>query len=159
MTAPPASHSDLTVDFGARTATDDSAAIGVDGSTYGTPSDINDPKAQALLKKLGVGYARIALTLADPANPASRVTCAAAGLRHHDRPRRLGADDGVGRRGAGRGNPRTLSPADAAAIVAHINGTGGATRAVSTGSSGTSRTRAARAPALTTRASMRCSPR
>ena len=51
----------------------------MDESTYGTPSDINDPKAQALLKKLGVGYARIALTLANPADPASRITCAANG--------------------------------------------------------------------------------
>ena len=48
----------------------------MDESTYGTPSDIHDPVAQALLKKLGVGYARIALTLADPAEPSSRITCA-----------------------------------------------------------------------------------
>jgi Glycosyl hydrolases family 39 len=79
VTATPASHSDVTVDFGAQTAADDPAAIGVDESTYGSPSDINDPDAQKLLKKLGVGYARIALTLANPADPASRVTCAAGG--------------------------------------------------------------------------------
>jgi hypothetical protein len=78
-TAPPVSRSDVTVNFGAPTATDDPAAIGVDESTYGTPSDIHDPAAQALLKKLGVGYARIALTLANPADPSSRITCEASG--------------------------------------------------------------------------------
>src|SRR6266567_4561363 len=52
---------DVTVNFATAMATDDAAAIGVDESTYGTPSDVEDPTAQKLLKKLGVGYARIAL--------------------------------------------------------------------------------------------------
>jgi hypothetical protein len=123
VTATPVSHSDVTVDFGVQTAADDSAAIGVDESTYGTPSDINDPKAQALLKKLGIGYSRIALTLANPADPASRLTCAADGCN-------TGIDpvgwvrmmEAVGETPI----PDTLNPSDAAAIVMHLNGTGGA---------------------------------
>jgi hypothetical protein len=126
VTATPVSHSDVTVDFGVQTAADDSAAIGVDESTYGTPSDINDPKAQALLKKLGIGYSRIALTLANPADPASRLTCAADGCN-------TGIDpvgwvrmmEAVGETPVAE-IPDTLSPADAAAIVMHLNGTGGA---------------------------------
>jgi hypothetical protein len=41
----------------------------------GTPSDVADRKAQHLLKVLGVGYARLWVPLADPANPDSRVIC------------------------------------------------------------------------------------
>jgi hypothetical protein len=115
--APPVSQSDVTVDFGARTATDDPAAIGVDESTYGTPSDVHDPAAQALLRKLGVGYARIALTLVDPADPSSRVICAASGCDTTVNPvtwvRMMDA--------AGEAPivqiPDSLSAADAAAIV------------------------------------------
>jgi hypothetical protein len=130
VTATRVSHSDVTVDFGAQTATDDSAAIGVDESTYGTPSDINDPKAQALLKKLGVGYARIALTLADPADPASRVTCAAGGCDTTIDPIAwVQMMESVGETPVAE-FPDTLSPADAAAIVTHINGKGGASRPV-----------------------------
>ena len=126
VTATPASHSDVTVDFGAATATDDSAAIGVDESTYGTPSDINDPKAQALLKKLGVGYARIALTLANPADPASRVTCAAGGCDTAIDPLAwVRMMESVGETPVAE-VPETISPADAAAIVTHLNGKGGA---------------------------------
>jgi Glycosyl hydrolases family 39 len=129
-TAPPVSHSDVTVDFGARTATDDSAAIGVDESTYGTPSDINDRKAQALLKKLGVGYARIALTLANPADPGSRVTCAADGCDTGINPRAwVRMMESVGETPVAQ-IPETISPADAAAIVRHLNGPGGVGRPV-----------------------------
>ncbi len=122
--------SDVTVDFGAATAADDSAAIGVDESTYGTPSDVNDPKAQALLKKLGVGYARIALTLANPADPASRVTCAAGGCDTAIDPVAwVRMMDSVGETPVAE-IPETISPADAAAIVKHLNGAGGASRPV-----------------------------
>jgi hypothetical protein len=127
VTATPVSHSDVTVDFGVPTATDDSAAIGVDESTYGTPSDVNDPKAQALLKKLGVGYSRLALTLANPANPKSRVTCAAGGCDTAIEPLSwVRMMESVGETPIAE-IPETLSPADAAAIVTHLNGTGGAT--------------------------------
>jgi hypothetical protein len=130
VTARPVSHSDLTVDFGAQTATDDGAAIGVDESTYGTPSDINDPKAQALLKKLGVGYARIALTLADPADPASRITCAANGCDTAINPLAwVRMMQSVGETPVAQ-VPDTISPAAAAAIVTRLNGTGGASRPV-----------------------------
>jgi hypothetical protein len=126
----PVSHSDVTVDFGVRTATDDSAAIGVDESTYGTPSDINDPKAQALLKKLGVGYARIALTLANPADPGSRVTCAASGCDTGINPLAwVRMMESVGETPVAQ-IPETISPADAAAIVTHLNGPGGVGRPV-----------------------------
>jgi len=125
VTATP-SPSDVTVDFGVRTATDDSAAIGVDESTYGTPSDINDPKAQALLKKLGVGYARIALTLANPADPASRITCAANGCDTAINPIAwVQMMESVGETPIAE-VPDTVSPAAAAAIVTRLNGTGGA---------------------------------
>ena len=127
VTATPVRHSDVTVDFGVPTATDNSAAIGVDESTYGTPSDVNDPKAQALLKKLGVGYSRIALTLADPSNPKSRVTCAAGGCDTAIDPLSwVAMMESVGETPIAE-IPETLSPADAAAIVAHLNGSGGAT--------------------------------
>jgi hypothetical protein len=130
VTATPVSHADVTVDFGVPMATDDSAAIGVDESTYGSPSDINDPKAQALLKKLGVGYARIALTLADPANPASRVTCAAGGCDAAIDPIAwVRMMESVGESPVAQ-IPETISPADAAAIVRHLNGLGGASRPV-----------------------------
>jgi hypothetical protein len=130
VTATPVNHSDVTVDFGVQTAADDSAAIGVDESTYGTPSDINDPKAQALLKKLGIGYSRIALTLADPADPASRLTCAANGCNTTIDPvgwvRMM---ESVGETPVAE-IPDTISPADAAAIVTHLNAAGGASRPV-----------------------------
>jgi hypothetical protein len=130
VTATPVRHSDVTVDFGVTTATDDSAAIGVDESTYGTPSDVNDPKAQALLKKLGIGYARIALTLADPANPASRVTCAAGGCDTAIEPIAwISMMESVGETPVAE-IPETISPAAAAAIVGHLNGKGGAARPV-----------------------------
>ena len=130
VTATRVNQSDVTVDFGATTGADDSAAIGVDESTYGTPSDVNDPKAQALLKKLGVGDARIALTLADPANPASRVTCAAGGCDTAIDPLSwVRMMDSVGETPVAE-IPETISAADAAAIVKHVNGAGGATRPV-----------------------------
>ena len=72
-------HADVTVDFGTAVRTIDPAAIGVDESTYGTPSDVADKKAQQRLKVLGVGYSRLWVTLADPANPNSKVVCGAAG--------------------------------------------------------------------------------
>jgi len=127
VTATPVSHSDVTVDFGAQTVTDDSAAIGVVESTYGTPSDVNDPKAQALLKKLGVGYARIALTLANPADAASRVTCAAGGCDTAIDPLAwVRMMESVGETPVAE-IPDTLSPAAAAAVVRHVNTTGSAT--------------------------------
>jgi hypothetical protein len=130
VTATPASHSDVTVDFGVQTAADDSAAVGVDESTYGSPSDINDPRAQALLKKLGVGYARIALTLANPADPASRVTCAADGCDTAINPVAwVTMMESVGETPVAE-IPETISPADAAAIVDRLNRKGAAPRPV-----------------------------
>ncbi|HEX4091721.1 MAG TPA: hypothetical protein VHZ33_23655 [Trebonia sp.] len=117
VTATPASHSDVTVDFGAQTATDDPEAIGVDESTYGSPSDINDPAAQKLLKKLGVGYARLALTLANPADPTSRITCAAGGCDTSINPVAwVQMMDAAGEAPIVQ-IPDSLSAADAAAIV------------------------------------------
>jgi hypothetical protein len=118
--APP--KADVTVNFGRTVATSDPAAIGVDESTYGTPSDIHDPTAQGLLKKLGVGYARLWVTLANPADPASRITCAAAGCDTG-----LNVDKWVQMMDAAgevpvAGIPDTLSAADAAAIVKHFTG-------------------------------------
>jgi Glycosyl hydrolases family 39 len=130
VTATPVSNSDITVDFGAGTATDESTAIGVDESTYGSPSDIDDPRAQALLKKLGVGYARIALTLAHPADPASRVTCAADGCDASIDPVAwVRVMDAAGETPIAQ-VPDTISAAAAAAIVTHLNGKGGATKPV-----------------------------
>jgi hypothetical protein len=121
VTATHVGHSDVAVDFGAQTATDDPAAIGVDESTYGSPSDINDPKAQALLRKLGVGYARIALTLANPVDPASRVTCMAVGCDTSIDPTRwVQVMDAAGEVPIAE-IPDTLSPADAAAIVSQFD--------------------------------------
>jgi hypothetical protein len=76
---PAVAKGDVTVDFGTATVTDDPAAIGVDESTYGTPSDIHDPTAQKLLKTLGVGYARLALQPATTTQTTSGFTCAASG--------------------------------------------------------------------------------
>jgi hypothetical protein len=113
---------DVTVNFGVTTVTDDPAAIGVDESTYGTPSDINDPKAQRLLAKLGVGYARLALTLANPADPASSVTCAAAGCDTAINPSQwVRVMDKAGEVPIA-GIPDTISGADAAAIVRQYTG-------------------------------------
>ena len=118
--APAAAQSDITVNFGDTVAADDPAAIGVDESTYGMPSDINDPQGQALLKKLGVGYSRLWLTLSDPANPASRITCAAAGCDTSlDVDTWIRMMETVGEVPV-IGIPDTLSPADAAAIVSHF---------------------------------------
>jgi len=130
VTATPASHSDVTVDFGRQTATDDPDAIGVDESTYGSPSDINDPAAQALLKKLGVRYARIALTLANPADPASKITCAAGGCDTSINPVSwVQMMDAAGETPVVQ-IPETLSPADAAAIVGQFGAAAGATKPV-----------------------------
>jgi hypothetical protein len=129
-TAPPVSRSDVTVDFGAQTATDDPAGIGVDESTYGTPSDIHDSVAQALLKKLGVGYARIALTLADPADPSSRITCAAGGCDTTIDPVTwVQMMDAAGEAPIVQ-IPDSLSAADAAAIVRQFAVTDGTRKAV-----------------------------
>jgi hypothetical protein len=128
--ATPVSRSDVTVDFGAQTATDDPAAIGVDESTYGTPSDIHDPSAQALLKKLGVGYARIALTLAVPADPNSRITCAASGCDTTIDPVTwVQMMDAAGEAPIAQ-IPDSLSAADAAAIVRHFAVTAGTSKPV-----------------------------
>ena len=118
----PAPRADIAVDFGATVAISDPAAIGVDESTYGTPSDIHDPAAQRLLRKLGVGYARLWVTLANPADPSSRITCAAAGCDTG-----LNVDNWVQMMDAAgevpvAGIPDTLSAADAAAIVRHFTG-------------------------------------
>jgi hypothetical protein len=111
---------DVTVDFSTTVATDNPAAIGVDESTYGTPSDINDPRAQQLLKQLGVGYARLSLTLANPADPQSRITCAATGCDTSlDIDRWVTMMDAVGEVPVAE-IPDTLSAADAAAIVRHF---------------------------------------
>jgi hypothetical protein len=119
--APPAApKADINVNFGTRVVTDDAAAIGVDESTYGSPSDINDPRAQELLKKLGVGYARLWLTVANPAVPTSKIICAAAGCDAS-----IDIDGWVKvMEAAGEtpviGIPDTLSGSDAAAIVKHF---------------------------------------
>ncbi len=90
----------------------------------------SDPKAQALLKKLGVGYSRLALTLAEPSDPASRVTCAAGGCDTAIDPLAwVAMMESVGETPVVE-IPETLSPAAAAAIVTHLNGTGGASRPV-----------------------------
>ena len=117
---------DVTVDFGVPTVTDDPAAIGVDESTYGTPSDINDPKALRLLKKLGVGYSRIALTLASPADPKSPVICAANGCDTTIDPSRwVQVMDRAGEVPV-IGIPDTLGTAAAVAIVEKFAGPGSA---------------------------------
>jgi Glycosyl hydrolases family 39 len=117
---------DVTVDFATSMVTDDPAAIGVDESTYGTPSDIEDRTAQKLLKKLGVGYARIALTLANPADSTSRVTCAAAGCNTSIDPSKwITVMESAGEVPVA-GIPDTLSTADAAAIVKRYSGSGSA---------------------------------
>ena len=116
-------HADVTVDFGTAVRTIDPAAIGVDESTYGTPSDVADKKAQQLLKVLGVGYSRLWVTLADPGNPNSKVVCGAAGcdpaidiatwihtMRSLGEVPEIGFSD-------------TLSAADAAAIVTRLAAT------------------------------------
>lgn len=118
----PVPKADISVDFGHVVVRDDPAAIGVDESTYGTPSDIHDPTAQRLLQKLGVGYARLWVTLANPADPSSRITCAAAGCDTG-----LNVDKWVQMMDATgempvAGIPDTLSAADAAAIVRHFTG-------------------------------------
>ncbi len=112
----------LNVDFAAAVATTDPAAIGVDESTYGMPSDIADKKAQRLLRDLGVGYSRLAVTLADPANPASRVICAASGCDTA-----LNVSQWIRMmNGLGEvpvvGIPDNLSPTAAAAIVRQLAG-------------------------------------
>jgi hypothetical protein len=117
---------DVTVNFATSMMTDDPSAIGVDESTYGTPSDIEDPTAQKLLKKLGVGYARIALTLANPADSTSRVTCAAAGCNTSIDPSQwIKVMENAGEVPVA-GIPDTLSAADAAAIVKRYSGSGSA---------------------------------
>jgi hypothetical protein len=114
------SNADITVNFGTALLTDDAAAIGVDESTYGTPSDIHDAKAQDLLKKLGVGYARLAVTLANPADPTSRITCAAGGCDTSiDIDRWVQVMEAAGETPV-LGIPDTLTGADAAAIVRHF---------------------------------------
>jgi hypothetical protein len=118
---PPAvPNADVTVNFAATTLTDDPAAMGVDESTYGTPSDINDSKAQELLKRLGVGYARLWLTVSNPADPSSRIVCAAAGCDTGiDIDRWVQMMEAAGETPV-IGIPDTLSGADAAAIVTHF---------------------------------------
>lgn len=120
--APPPKPGQLNVDFASVVATTDRAAIGVDESTYGMPSDIGDKQAQQLLRKLGVGYSRLAVTLADPANPDSRIVCAASGCDTAlnvgtwiTMMNRLGEVPVVG-------IPDDLSPAAAAAIVRTLAG-------------------------------------
>ncbi len=118
----PVSKADVTVDFAKATATDDPAAIGVDESTYGSPSDINDPRAQKLLKKLGVGYARLALTLANPADATSSVTCAAQGCDTAINPSKWVKVMNAAGEVPVAGIPDTISGADAAAIVKRFAG-------------------------------------
>lgn len=124
VTVPPAVvKADVTVNFGTGVRTIDPAAIGVDESTYGTPSDVADRKAQHLLKVLGVGYARLWVTLADPANPDSRVICGAAGCDPGiDVTKWLQTMAGLGEVPV-IGFPDTLSAADAAAIVRRLAAT------------------------------------
>ena len=111
---------DVTVSFSSVAQTIDPAAIGVDESTYGTPPDNVDPKAQKLLKVLGVGYSRLWVNLADPANPKSQIICGAAGCDSS-----VNIADWIHTmRAAGEvpvvGFPDTLSAADAAAIVTQL---------------------------------------
>ena len=124
VTVPPATvKADVTVNFGAGVRTIDPAAIGVDESTYGTPSDVADLKAQRLLRALGVGYSRLWVTLADTGNPDSRVVCGAAGCdpaidvsQWIQTMQSLGEVPVIG-------FPDTLSAADAAAIVTRFAAT------------------------------------
>ena len=124
VTVPPAApKADVTVDFGAGVRTIDPAAIGVDESTYGTPSDITDKKAQHLLKVLGVGYSRLWVTLADPGNSASRVVCGAAGCDPDiDVAQWIKTMQSLGEVPV-IGFPDTLSAADAAVIVTRFAAT------------------------------------
>ncbi len=118
---PPIIKADVTVDFGAGVRTIDRAAIGVDESTYGTPSDVADQKAQRLLKVLGVGYSRLWVTLADTGNPSSRVVCGAAGCDPGiDVAKWIRTMQGLGEVPV-IGFPDTLSAADAAAIVTRFS--------------------------------------
>jgi hypothetical protein len=121
-TPPPPKPGNINVDFTVGMTTVDPAAIGVDESTYGMPSDIADAKAQRLLQKLGVGYSRLAVTLANPANPASRVVCAASGCDTAlDISTWVQMMDGLGETPV-IGIPSDISPAAAAAIVTDLSG-------------------------------------
>ena len=117
---PPTVKADVTVNFGAGVRTLHPAAIGVDESTYGTPSDVADQKAQRLLRALGVGYSRLWVTLADTGNPNSRVVCGAAGCDPAiDVAKWIQTMQGLGEVPV-IGFPDTLSAADAAAIVTQL---------------------------------------
>jgi hypothetical protein len=123
VTAPPATApSDVTVNFGATVRTIDADAIGMDESTYGPPADVDDQKAQRLLKALGLGYTRLAVTMSDPANPNSRVICAAAGCNPAVSVNTwIRTMESLGETPLVEITPDSLSAADAAAIVRHFN--------------------------------------
>ncbi len=111
----------IAVDFGTSVTTDDPNAIGVDETTYGSPSDVNDPTAQALLKKLGVGYARLYVTLANPAQSTSKITCAAAGCDTAlNMDQWVEAMDAAGEVPVGQ-IPDTLPAASAVAVIKHFS--------------------------------------
>jgi hypothetical protein len=113
----------LQVDFTAAGRTLAPAAIGADETTYG--QDATDTTAQGLLKTLGIGYARVWLTLANPGNPGSGVVCAASGCDSGT----SGPGWVVAMKAMGEtpvvGIPDSLTPADAAAIVQELNITDG----------------------------------
>jgi hypothetical protein len=109
----------LRVDFTAVSRALDPDAIGADETTYG--HDATDATAQGLLSGLGIGYARVSLTLARPSDPSSPIVC---GANHCDSGT---SGDGWVAAMKGMGEtpviqlPDTLTPADAAAIVTHFN--------------------------------------
>ena len=117
----------VAVDFASTVRTIDPDAIGIDESTYGTPTDVTDKTSQRLLRVLDAGYARLAVTMSDPSNPQSRIICAAAGCNPD-----VSVDtwikvmQSLGETPLVEITPDSLSPADAAAIVQHFDAAGNA---------------------------------
>lgn len=111
----------VNVDFGTPTRTIDRNAIGVDETTFGAPLNVNDSVAQKMLGTLGVGYSRIWLRFSTPNDPGSGVVCAASGCDTS-----ISGDTWVTmQKSVGEipviGIADTMSPADAAALVRHVN--------------------------------------
>jgi Glycosyl hydrolases family 39 len=115
----------VAVNFGSPVRTIDPDAIGIDESTYGTPTDVTDKTAQRLFKVLGVGFTRLAVTMSDPANPQSRIICAAAGCNPNVSVGTwINVMESEGETPIVEIDPDSLSAADAAAIVKYFDGAG-----------------------------------